>query len=268
MNTNSGPRERISPGFFGNSPYRLYACHHYAATSSVSDEAVLICHATGHEYERTHRAMRQLAVQFARTGYHTMRFDYFGTGDSEGECDQVSLVQWRKDITDAIDEIRRVSDCERVCVVGLRLGATLAAQVASDSAHVENLVLYAPVTDGRLLITEWMGEQAKHAARHSLPRSRAVEEILGFPLTASFRAELDGLVLPEPDPAVHRVLVLEQRAAKHAVQRLAGTLASRGARVTVETIDDPVIWQREPLEAIVPFKLLRRIVSWLGGGQW
>jgi hypothetical protein len=31
-------------------------------------------------------------------------------------------------------------------------------------------------------------------------------------------------------------------------------------------VDAPAIWRREPFEAIVPFKLLRRIVAWMKEG--
>ena len=85
-------REEISPCFFGRALHRMYACHHTLAIV-VHPKAVLLCNSIRHEYERCHRTLRQLAAKLAAKGNHVMRFDYFGTGDSQGEYDQASLVQ-------------------------------------------------------------------------------------------------------------------------------------------------------------------------------
>jgi hypothetical protein len=37
----------------------------------------------------------------------------------------------------------------------------------------------------------------------------------------------------------------------------------RGIEVTLEAVEDIAIWQREPMDAIVPVKSLRRILSWI-----
>src|SRR4030067_1026137 len=116
--------------------------------------------------------MRQLAAHLARSGRQAMRFDYFGTGDSAGEYAQASLAQWQIDIGDAVDECRRQSGRERVCIVGLRLGATLAGKAAAQREDISALVLYAPVIDGQALLSEWGHEQAKHDRKLThLPRA-------------------------------------------------------------------------------------------------
>lgn len=262
-------RERLLPTFFREHPQQLYACHHFPMSSSSDSDAVLICGATGHEYERCHRAMRQLAVQLARAGHHAMRFDYYGTGDSAGEYVEGSLARWHSDIGDAIDECRRLAGRERVTVVGLRLGATLAAQAVATRDDVRNLVLYAPVMDAQSLLADWKDAQAKHDRVHGHPATGALlSEVLGFPLTDAFCGELhNGLVIPPPRPSLHRALVLFESDGEARTSRIADILASSGAAVRVETADAPAIWRRQPMEAIVPFKLIRRVVSWMKEAQ-
>lgn len=265
-----GPwREKVLPHFFREYPRQLYACHHFPMSSSADSDAALICSATGHEYERCHRAMRQLAVQLARAGHHAMRFDYYGTGDSAGECVEGSLACWRSDIGDAIDECRRVAGRERVTLIGLRLGATLAAQAAAARDDVGNLVLYAPVTDAQSLLAEWKGAQAAHDRVQGRATTSAVlSEVLGFPLTDAFRSELhNGLAIPRPRASLRRVLILCESDAEGRTGEIADILASAGAAVRVETTDAPAIWRREPMEAIVPFKLIRRVVAWMKEAQ-
>src|SRR4030067_1566181 len=107
--TGSVVSERLLPVFFRTDGQSRYACHHLPVAGVGSNEAVLLCHAVGHEYERCHSPMRQLAAHLARSGRQAMRFDYFGTGDSAGEYAQASLGQWQIDIGDAVDECRRQS---------------------------------------------------------------------------------------------------------------------------------------------------------------
>lgn len=259
--------EEFMPYFFGEDLCRLYACHHLPAAAAAAAKAVLICNATGHEYERTHRTLRQLAQQLARSGHHVLRFDYRGTGDSAGEYEHSGPAEWRQDVTAAIDECERRSGHKQVCVMGLRLGATLAAQAIAARKDVESLVLYAPITDGKSLLGEWERAQAEFERKHGhMARSGMVDEVLGFALSDTFRMEMDSLTLPEPNPALRRVLILAEQAGEKGAQRMAQALASRGASVSIEPVDAPAIWRREPFEAIVPFKLLRRIVAWMKEG--
>lgn len=257
-------REDFTPYFFGESPRRLYACHHLPAVASVSAKAVLICNATGHEYERSHRTIRQLALQLAKSGHHVLRFDYLGTGDSAGEYAHSGPAEWRQDVTAAIDECQQISGHRQICVIGLRLGATLAAQAAAVRQDVESLVLYAPIADAKSLLDEWERAQVEHERKHGrTARSGIPGEVLGYALTDTFRAELGALALPETNPVLRRVLILAEQPGEKGAQRIAQALASRGASVNIEPVDAPAIWRREPFEAIVPFKLLRRIVAWV-----
>lgn len=261
-------REALAPGFFREGPRCLFSCHHLPAGGGLGGEAMLLCNATGHEYERGHRALRQLAALLARGGHHAMRFDYFGTGDSAGEYSEASLAQWRSDVADAVDECRRLSDRRRVSIIGLRLGATLAMQAIAERDDVETLVLWDPVVDGATLLTDWAKVQIAHDRRPNRTAcSESFDEVRGFPVTPAMRAELDALGIPDPPATLRRVLLLPDRGNEDQARRIAEVLGSRGARVDTEPADAPAIWRQEPMEAIVPFKLLRRIVAWLGEGR-
>ena len=70
---------------------------------------------------RTHKAARQLAMMLAKAGYHLLRFDYSGTGDSAGAGEDVTIAQWLEDIATAADELKETSGVSRIPFVGLRL---------------------------------------------------------------------------------------------------------------------------------------------------
>lgn len=258
-------RDAPAPYFFGAGPQRLYACHHLPAQGLTPGRAVLICNATGHEYERSHRTLRQLGLQLAKDGHHALRFDYRGTGDSAGECAPAGFSEWRQDINSAIDECARISGQAQIGVVGLRLGASLAAQSAAARKNVHSLVLYAPIVDGKSLLREWEDAQAEHDRKHGggIRKGVSPNEILGFGLSGSYRAEIEALTLPEPHPALRRALILAEQPREKGIQRLAQSLERHGAQVSVEPLEPPAIWKREPFDAIVPFKLVRHIVNWI-----
>jgi alpha-beta hydrolase superfamily lysophospholipase len=260
-------RPELVPYFFGPSPHRLYACHHFPVAESAATRAVVICPATGHEYERSHRCLRQLALQLARAGHHVLRFDYRGTGDSAGELARYGLVDWKQDIHGAIDECLRLSGRKPLCVIGLRLGATLAAQAAAERKDIESLVLYAPIADGKSLFGEWQRDQDEYERKINRARRHGTaDELLGFSLTRPMRSALNALAWPASFPALRRALILAEHPGEKAVRRMAQALAGDGRHVSVEPADAPAIWRQEPFEANVPFKLLRRIVVWTQEG--
>jgi len=260
--------ETIVPVYFGPDS-SLYGCYNLTADYEHAP-AVLICQPTGHEYERCHRAMRQLAVQSAKKGLSAMRFDYYSTGDSAGNCEELSLPRMRLDIQQAIKHCCSKTGVEHLAVIGARLGATLAAQLAGTCSEIDSLVLYAPVFDGEMLLTDWQRDQHAFYAKHSFSLQQSGPgEVLGFTVTENFQKELSQKFSPEvAGPALKRVLTLIDEAESDSAL-LNGWLEMfkhQGIEVTVEVIENIAIWRREPMEAIVPVKTIRRIVNWITEG--
>lgn len=260
--------EKIEPFFFRQDTQSLYACHHFPFQGAAST-ATLICNSVAHEYERCHRSMRVLAMQLAYGGQHVIRFDYAGMGNSAGDFLDVSSDQLRQDIAAAIDECKRRAGVDRINVVGIRLGATLAAQVAGQRDDVSCLVLYAPVLDGAALISEWQAEQEKFLNKHSHKIANLdAREVLGFPMCKKFQTDLcHSLAVSDPAATLQRVLVVMEKGEGERFAELINTLTSKGADVGREVFDGAAIWRREPMEAIVPVKILRRIAAWVKEGE-
>lgn len=262
--------EKIAPEYFGQDS-GLYGCYHLSADFQ-SSPSVVICQPTGHEYERCHRAMRQLAVQSARKGLSVMRFDYYATGDSAGACEQLSLPRMQQDIQSAVKACCAKTGTEQLTLVGLRLGATLAAQVAGASNNIESLVLYAPVFDGESLLADWQSEQHSFNGKHSHDQQQTSKaEVLGFSVSEAFQQELaTQLSLQVSSTSLKRVLILVDAAEMESelLNSWLETLKHKGIEITLESVDNIAIWRREPMEAIVPAKTIRRIVKWMIEAQY
>ena len=148
----------MMPFFFGESSHQLYGVHHPRQGGLKQTSAIVLCNAFGQEYMRSHRAYRQLAIMLSKQGYDVLRFDYRGTGDSALNLDQVNAYGWIEDVGVAIDEIRDITNVEKVNLIGLRLGGLLAASACSKREDIKSLTLWDSLISGREYITELEGQ--------------------------------------------------------------------------------------------------------------
>ena len=257
--------------YFGDPDRRLLGVYE-PARREKANRAVVLCHPWGPEYIYAYRAMRQLAKMLAANGIHTLRFDYFGTGDSAGSMTAGDLSGWQTDIQSAIEELKDTAGVSRVSLVGLRLGATLAANVAvRPGSRVDSLVLWDPVVSGAEYLAELYHTSRRGWLRLKAPARRSAEEgggheIMGFPLTEAMAQAIRLLDLAALAPTLpHRTLVaISQRVASHEALRRA--LNQRQTPLAIEHIDSPPGWvewpMHHPLAGTVPVKILQRIVEW------
>src|SRR5947209_2311202 len=112
--------------YFDSGPRTLFGWLH-PATVPTRGIGLVLCNPFGYEAVCAHRGVRVLAESAAALGIPALRFDYSGTGDSadiEPQADQ--LLIWTEDVLAAIAELQRRTGVERVCLLGIRLGAVLA----------------------------------------------------------------------------------------------------------------------------------------------
>ena len=198
---------RRTPGYLGTGDGALFAWYHEADGAPAGDRVAVICPPVGSEYTRSHRSLRHLADRLARSGVPALRFDYHGIGDSPGsDLDPGRLATWQANIRTAIEHARALSGRERVCVLGVRLGATLAA-LATAETPVDRLVLWNPCVAGKAYARE-MRALAMAAERQTCDLEGALESA-GFVTTAETLDALARLDLARAPLAVRgRVLVV------------------------------------------------------------
>jgi exosortase A-associated hydrolase 2 len=133
----------------------------------------LICGPLAEEKLWSHRVLVSAARELARAGYGVLRFDFRGEGDSDRRFAESSLSTRIEDAHTAVAELRRhvVADGP-ITVLGLRLGASIAALAALDHPGVDRLVLWEPVTDG----AEYVRTILRSNLMHQMTRHRRVIE--------------------------------------------------------------------------------------------
>lgn len=129
----------------------LYVALHTPTASERSPVAVL-CPPAGLEAATAYRAVRLLAERLARSGVTAVRFDYAGCGDSVDGGLQSSADDWLASICDVVSAVRRAG-ARRVALIGMRLGATLAAATVARLG-VDELVLWDPCESGNAFLRE------------------------------------------------------------------------------------------------------------------
>lgn len=261
----------MTPFYFGTAKRRLFGALDPAQGKAARAQAAVICYPWGPEYVYSHRALRHLARQLATRGFDVLRFDYYGTGDSGGEDDEVRLAGARDDIRAAIEELKENSGAKSVSLVGLRLGASLAAEVAVLAGKdVARLVLWDPAVSGAEhldgLGTEWKEMARRHHTRLGEEADNRRGGRFGLPMTENLAQDINGIDLIQiAGKMPQRTLCLStQRLQSHDALRTELGRHPNGP-IELEDIDDVRPWV-EPDPASVgalPLAAVGRIVAWM-----
>lgn len=249
--------------FFGSSDQPLYGVYH-PPKSPAKKEGVLLCYPFGNEYMRAHRAFRQVALLLNRYGYHVMRFDYFGTGDSAGEGDEVCAHTWIKNISQAVDELRAQANISTISLVGLRIGATLAAWMSANRPDIRRVVLWDPPLSGEHYIeniTSYLRESPKAQSAGSLDGEFYMN---GFPVTSTFKSSLREIDLEKVDTfrAGEYFLVVSDTSTEW--DRLAKTIEQKAEKMNYQVAKSPGNWNfvDDFGGVLIPHAIIQAIVGW------
>ncbi len=258
--------------YFGPADKPLFGTYHEPSLGREKQSGVVLCYPFGQEYVRSHRSYQKLATQLSQSGFHVLRFDYYGSGDSSGDSDAGTMRQWEGDIMAAILELQDSADIEQVSLVGLRLGATLAARLGARETgnRIKNVVLWEPVISGSEYIAEllrdhrdWFNDLSPKPPTDQV--SRAGTEILGFPLTDQLRGEIEKIDLMSlENQRVSRALLLGT-GDQASLGELNGHLRNLGVDCEYQSVAAPKVWIKQigMDPALVPNDSLRCIASWI-----
>ncbi len=114
-----------------------------------ASRAVVMCHPLGEEKLWSHRVFVSFARDLAAAGIAVLRFDFRGEGDSDRDFQGADLESRIQDACLAVDALRKLQpSVAEVTLLGLRLGASVAAAAAARRSDVARLLLWDPVIDG------------------------------------------------------------------------------------------------------------------------
>ena len=176
---------------------RIFSCYSTPQGDLVRTSAVLLLYPIEQEYKRVHWAYRSLASALAKNGFPVLRFDYLGTGDSSGETGSGDLDLWTQNALAAANYLRDRSSALHLQVVGIRLGAVIATQLASLTPILNN-ILWDPIQTGNTLLSELKVMESSH--RHydefkkvHVPKMSEKDQdfLVGFPMSRKMSRQLE-----------------------------------------------------------------------------
>jgi exosortase A-associated hydrolase 2 len=271
--------ETEHPFYFGEDA-AIFGVLHRPETALARGPGWVLCSAFGVERNNSHRLMVEWARELCRLGYPVLRFDYRGTGDSAGTFDQFTVDDHLQDILAAMREMKCLTGRDCGGLLGLRLGASLAALAAARAGGVELLALWEPIIDGRAyrdqllritLANELVAGGTSHHSREELRGELAAGgsvHVDGFPLTA---AMYESLAAVEPARlgrgAVRHALVVQVDAVPgHAPRRTMEDLCTAicaGGRGHLESAAAPIAWLRTKQFQWQPPELFGKTAAWI-----
>lgn len=234
----------MTPFFFGATGRRLFGAYDAPRNAPIR-RGVVVCYPIGPEYYSAHRACRALARQLAEAGMDVLRFDYSGTGNSDGEICDFSAEDWVSNVGQAVDELEDMTGLTRVGLVGLRFGAALAVRSEEQRDDIDRIVLW----DSTLDPDGCMGDPGRD---------------LDPP---EFREGLRTLGAAGIGAAPTRMLVVRTELEDGGEEQCGGDEADDLASMDVRRCIGPRVWQEQEDfgSAGLPVRAMRTIAEWLTG---
>ena len=187
------------PLWIGSAPHRLYGALHGASGAST---AVLMAPPLLHEQPRSRRVLVEVASRIAEGGLPCLRFDYLGTGDSDGAGNQHDFAQVAHDLDAACSALAEATSAKRIVVLAWRAAALPACAWARDGGRVAAVAAWEPIVDGNA----WLAalESTDRAERRQRYGDSALVDdgyLVGFEVSPRWRIDVAGARL-ERQPAV------------------------------------------------------------------
>ena len=175
-------------------------------------------HPFAEEMNKSRRMAALQARRLAAAGWGVLQIDLLGCGDSSGDFADARWAAWKQDVDAGVDWLRgRVGDS--VGLWGLRLGATLAADIAREPASaIDRLLLWQPVGGGEQFLTQFLrlylasemltggaAQTGVRELRDALARGKTLE-IAGYQIHPELASAIEELKLSELVPAAKAVI--------------------------------------------------------------
>jgi len=255
----------VIQGFFLPAPDGARYCVLHRSASAAG-HGVVVVPPFAEEANKSRSNLAAVARALTERGAHVLFVDLFGTGDSAGDFGEADWRAWVEDVVRAADHLRSLG-CTRITLLGLRTGCLLAAAAAKAGLDAAGLILVAPQTNGKQVLTQFLrlgaaSELGADAAakidtrglRAELTAGRTIE-IAGYTMSPALAEGLEAASFELPEGFKGAVAWLEVASAADATLSPAAQVAieklrARGIAVTAECVQGAAFWQTQEIEFV------------------
>lgn len=251
------------------------AAFHPARTLPPNGSAraiAVLCPSLGIEHARGRRAFRHLAARLSNEGTATLRIDFPDQADSvvtrfgiESDADLL-VERWTSAITKGIELLTELQPSAPIVLIGRRLGALLAANVAHSDPTVDRLIMWDACPSGSLFLREMRllnavrANEPDESGKDTPVIPRAVEAV-GYRFSDQLMTAIDSLSLSKVKPRRGLHVTSVQSADMGRVASALNAWVDEGVYVDRHVVDDakfdPDGWRTTAL----PHNTFRIIVS-------
>jgi alpha/beta superfamily hydrolase len=250
--------------YFESGEGELFGCLHQDAEVVQKNCGVVICSPFGFEYTHGYRSFKYLANSLAAKGLPTLRFDYHGVGNSSGSTASTdSLNQLKQDILSSITFLKQSTGVEKICLLGFRLGATLAAELSSKF-EVDFLILWAPIVSGKKYARE-LQLVMMSAEDQSNNKGDGSIDAAGIAMSVTALAELKKINLLEVKLKIKERVLLVNRSEIQGESALFDKLIVDQVATDEITVAGFIKMMDEPHFTEIPKVAIEDISEWLSG---
>jgi alpha-beta hydrolase superfamily lysophospholipase len=250
--------------YFGPVGGELFGWLHLPDGAGRQPLGLLVCNPFGFEEVCAHRSLKAFAQAAAGAGFAAMRFDHAGCGNSQGdEFDADVPGRWLNGVRLAIDTLKARSGVAQVVLLGVRLGATLAALASVGRDDVAGLIAIAPVVRGRGYIREltMLGQSGSLGPA----TATGLLESAGFLLTQATADQVSQIDLRKMEQRPAPRVLIVGRDDLDGGSGWDAPLEALGTQVSVERWTGYAGMMEDPQRAVVPRPLVEGVVRCLQG---
>lgn len=201
-----------------NAGQRIFGILHRPLSKSYCP-GVLMCHGLAGHKTGKYRLYVILAEKLAALGIASLRIDFRGSGDSEGDFSQVTLESEVSDTLKGLEYLNQQSyiDKSRIGIFGRSVGGTVAIMAAKRYGNVKSLATWAPLFDGDQWIDQWnLLHSPEISEEHRLMTMRVNGQVPGY----AFFKELFGIHMTEELKTLEKTPFLHIHGEKDAIVKI------------------------------------------------
>ncbi len=272
--TPPSPAPDFAPLFLEGAKGPLFSIYHRVPEGVSPRGALLFAPPFAEEMNRSRRMVAEQAKRFAALGFHVLRPDLYGTGDSAGNFAEAGWDVWLGDLRLARLWLQEKSGFD-VTLWGLRTGCLLASEAIQSGEGVDGLLLWQPVANGQVFLTQFLRlkiaaamANQEPATQEKGPSTKALRqglldgeslEVAGYEISPDLARGLDASRLAKSAPPAGSDVVWLEAAQEAeaplspASQAVVKAWQQAGSSVRATTVAGPSFWAIEETTLVPAF---------------
>lgn len=233
---------------------------HHIPKKNCKNVAVIIIGPIGPEYISCHRSIKLLAEQLSHSGFHSIRYDPIGMGNSSGTLDDENIwSKWKKTPVCISEFLTKKFEYDDVILIGLRSGCILLSEVLNQ-LPTKTIILWHPIIKGTTFIRSIQLLDSVLYEDSDVTNNNILEGG-GYPFTEALQSEIKKIDLLSQDYTnIKNTLLINSQSNKHPLKDILHSIGSKIDSYSLDGLDDMI---KQVTLSKIPYTNIEIIVNWL-----